>query len=290
MGTTVMITGQTIRIEDIIVFLSAGHGGKDPGAIGNGLYEKNINLQIMLANKAVLERHGLKVVCSRLTDENDPVAEEVREANACRATIAMSHHINSATSNKADGSESYYYGSSAEGKRLAELCEKYTKELGQNSRGAKPQNGLWFLRGTNMVAVLTESAFICNPNDINIVDEVKEQQKFGEAYAKAILEYFGITYKPVQTSQSTTGKVEPVKVDYAKSFDKSYAKTYTVNSYDGILNMRAGADVKKTLIKAIKNGKKVRCYGYYTKQSDGTIWLLCSCDGYTGFMSKAYLK
>lgn len=279
-----------MNTKDIIVFLSAGHGGQDPGAIGNGLKEKDINLQIMLANKAVLERHGFKVVCSRTTDENDPVAQEVREANACKATIAVSHHINSATNVRADGSETYYYTTSADGKRLAELCEKHTKALGQNSRGAKPQSGLWFLKGTNMVAVLTESAFICNPNDINIVDTVKEQQLFGEAYAKAILEYFGITYKPVQTSQSTTGKVEPVKVDYAKSFDKSYAKTYTVNSYDGILNMRAGADVKKTLIKAIKNGKKVRCYGYYTKGADGTIWLLCACNGYTGFMSKAYLK
>lgn len=278
-----------MNIKDITVFLSAGHGGKDPGAVGNGLKEKDINLQIMLANRAVLERHGLKVVCSRTKDENDPVAEEVREANACKATIAMSHHINSATNNKADGSETYYYSGSADGKRLAELCEKYTKELGQNSRGAKPQSGLWFLRGTNMVAVLTESAFICNPNDISIVDSLKEQQQFGEAYAKAILDYFGITYKPVQTSQSTTGKKEPVTVDYAKGFNKSYNKTYIVTASDG-LNMRTGASTSKQIIKAFDKGKKVRCYGYYTKSSDGTIWLLCTCDGYTGFMSKRYLK
>ena len=278
-----------MNIKDIVVFLSAGHGGKDPGAVGNGLKEKDINLQIMLANKAVLERHGIKVVCSRLTDENDPVAEEVREANACKATIAVSHHTNSATSKKADGSETYYHGSSAEGKRLAELCEKHTKALGQNSRGAKAWNDLWFLRGTNMVAALTESAFICNPNDISIVDEVKEQQKFGEAYAKAILEYFGIPYKEVQTSQTTTGKKEPVKVDYAKSFNKDYGKTFTVTASDG-LNMRTGASTSKTIIKSFAKGKKVRCYGYYTKSSDGTIWLLCACDGYTGFMSKRYLK
>lgn len=287
-----------MNTKDIIVFLSAGHGGKDPGAVGNGLKEKDINLQIMLANKAVLERHGLKVVCSRLTDENDPVAQEVKEANACKATIAMSHHINSATNKKADGSETYYYGSSVEGKRLAELCEKHTKALGQNSRGPKAWNELWFLRGTNMVAVLTESAFICNPNDINIVDEVKEQQKFGEAYAKAILEYFGIPYKEAQapqtsqpaTSKKETSKKEPVKVDYASSFNKSYAKTYTVDSYDGVLNMRAGAGTKKALVKGIKNGEKVQCYGYYTKESDGTIWLLVAHKGQTGFMSKTYLK
>ena len=41
MGTTIMITGQTIQVEDIIVFLSAGHGGSDPGAVGNGLKEKS---------------------------------------------------------------------------------------------------------------------------------------------------------------------------------------------------------------------------------------------------------
>ena len=276
-------------IKDIIVFLSAGHGGQDPGAVGNGLQEKHINLQIMLANKAVLERHGFKVVCSRLKDENDPVAQEVREANACGATIAMSHHINSATNNKADGSETYYFTGSADGKRLAELCEKHTKALGQNSRGAKPQSGLWFLKGTSMVAVLTESAFICNPNDINIVDTVKEQQMFGEAYAKAIIEYFGHTYKPVITAPSNTGKVEQVKVDYAKSFNKAYGKTYTVTASDG-LNMRVGANTSKQLIKTFPKGSKVTCYGYYTKESDGTVWLLCVCNGYTGFMSKTYLK
>ena len=280
---------EVIRIEDIIVFLSAGHGGEDPGALGNGLKEKDINLQIMLANKAVLERHGFKVICSRTTDENDPVAQEVREANACRATIAMSHHINSATNVKADGSETYYYTTSADGKHLAELCEKHTKALGQNSRGAKPNSGLWFLKGTKMVAVLTESAFICNPNDINIVDTVKEQQLFGEAYAKAIIEYFGHTYKPVVTAPTPSGKVEEVKVDYAKSFNKAYGKTYTVTASDG-LRMRAGANTNKAIINTFPKGTKVKCYGYYTKESDGTVWLLCSCNGYTGFMSKAYLK
>lgn len=271
------------------VFLSAGHGGSDPGAVGNGLKEKDINLHIMLANKAVLERHGITVVCSRTKDENDPVAQEVREANASRADIAVSHHINSSVNKSANGSETYYYSGDKNGKRLAKLCEKHTKALGQNSRGVKAESGLWFLNGTNMVAVLTESAFIRNPKDIAIVDTLKEQQLFGEAYAKAILEYFNISYKPVKTSQSTTGKSEPVKIDCAKSFNKKYAKVYTVNSKNG-LNMRTGGSISKKLIKTVSNGKKVKCYGYYTKEADGTIWLLVSYNGYTGFMSKRYLK
>lgn len=272
-----------------IVFLSAGHGGSDPGAVGNGLKEKDINLQIMLTNKAELERHGVKVICSRLKDENDPVTQEVREANASGADIAVSHHVNSTSGAKADGSETFYHSSDPDGKRLAQYMEEETKKLGQNSRGIRSRDDLWFIRGTKMTAVLTESAFINNAADISILDTVKEQQTFGQAYAKAILRHLGIEYKPVTTSQSTTGKVETVKLDYAKSFNKKYARTYTVKSSDG-LNIRAGANTSKKLIKNVPNGEKVQCYGYYTKESDGTIWLLVQYKGYTGFMSLGYLR
>lgn len=180
------------------VFLSAGHGGKDPGAVAYGMKEKDINLQILLACKSELERHGVAVVCSRTTDVNDPVAEEAQEANSSGAVIAVSFHTNAA---KGDGSETYYYPTSVEGKRLAELCEKHTQAIGQNSRGIKPRENLHFLRKTTMPATLCECAFIDNDTDNNIIDTVEEQKKFGAAYAKAILEYLGITYKePVAES------------------------------------------------------------------------------------------
>lgn len=182
------------------VFLSAGHGGSDPGAVGNGFKEKDINLQIMLACQAELVRHGLTVVCSRTTDENDPVQAEVQEANASGADIAVSFHTNAGGG---DGSESFYWATSADGMRLAQLCEKYTKEIGQNSRGVKTNN-LMFTRETTMVAVLCECAFIDNKNDIVIVDTVAEQKAFGVAYAKAILEYFGIAYKAPVTTTTTS--------------------------------------------------------------------------------------
>lgn len=173
------------------VFLSAGHGGSNPGAVANGLVEADINLTILLANKEVLERHGVEVVCSRLKDEEDDVYAEVREANASGADIAVSHHCNAGGG---DGSETFYYPGDANGKRLAELCEKHTKALGQNSRGIKT-NSLYFVNQTNMTAVLTESYFLDNKTDKAIGDTIAEQKAFGVAYAKAILEYFGIPYK-----------------------------------------------------------------------------------------------
>ena len=128
---------------------------------------------------------------SRIKDENDPVTDEVTEANASGADIAVSFHTNAGGG---DGSESLYYGSSANGKRLAELCEKYTQAIGQNSRGIKQRDGLWFIKATNMPSVICECAFIDHDTDNDIIDTVEEQKAFGIAYAKAILEYFNIAY------------------------------------------------------------------------------------------------
>lgn len=174
------------------VFLSAGHGGTDPGAVGNELYEKTINLNVLLACKEELERHGVTVACSRTKDENDPVSQEVTEANASKSDIAISFHINAGGG---DGFEAYYYSTSTEGKKLASYCEKHIKALGQNSRGLKSGDHLYFVKKTTMVAVLLESFFLDNSKDKTIGDTLVEQTTLGITYAKAILEYLGITYK-----------------------------------------------------------------------------------------------
>lgn len=175
-----------------IVFLSAGHGGKDPGACGNGMKEKNVNLRILLKCKEELERHGVIVICSRTKDEDDPVGQEVKEANASGADVAVSFHTNAGDG---DGSETYYYPTNQNGKKLAKLCEKYTLEIGQNSRGIKSGGNLYFLKNTKMTAVLCECAFIDNEKDCKIIKGKKKREGFGEAYAKAILEYLEIEYK-----------------------------------------------------------------------------------------------
>lgn len=92
----------------------------------------------------------------------------------------------------------------------------------------------------------------------------------------------------VNTS-TTTGGSNTIKVDSAQSFSKSYAKAYKVTAASG-LNMRSGAGTDKGIITTLKKGATFRCYGYYTKQSDGKIWLYgVDSAGRTGFCSKQYL-
>ena len=197
------------------VFLNAGHGGSDPGAVAYGMKEKAINLQILLACATELMRHDVDVVTSRTKDEDDPLVQVVKDANASKADVAVSFHTNASKYHNGDGSETYYHSGSANGKRLAQLCEKYTKAIGQNSRGIKAGDGLYFIRATNMVAVLCECAFIDHDKDNDIIDTVAEQQAFGVAYAKAILEYLGIAYQaptPAAPAPSTSGKLHRVQV------------------------------------------------------------------------------
>lgn len=190
------------------VFLNAGHGGSDPGAVALGLKEKDINLTTMLACNEVLVRHGVTTVMSRTTDVDESLQEIVTEANNSKADLMISFHANAGGG---DGFEAYYWESSAKGKRIAQLGEKYVKALGQNSRGLKSGNHLYVIKNTSMPAVLFESFFVDNDVDNNIGDTVAERKAFGVAYAKAILEYFGIAYKePV--SSSSTGKKYRVQV------------------------------------------------------------------------------
>lgn len=81
---------------------------------------------------------------------------------------------------------------------------------------------------------------------------------------------------------------QSIKLDPAQSFSKSYAKAYTVTAKSG-LNMRSGAGTNKAIITTLQKGATFRCYGYYTKQSDGTVWLYGVSGGKTGFCSKSYL-
>ena len=76
------------------VFIGVGHGGTDPGAVANGLKEKNLNLVIASACADVLLSHGVEIKMSRKKDENDTLKSEVKECNAFNPDYAIDIHIN----------------------------------------------------------------------------------------------------------------------------------------------------------------------------------------------------
>lgn len=225
------------------VFLSAGHGGSDPGAVAYGLKEKDINLQTLLACKEVLEKHNIEVISSRIKDENDPVQEEVKEANASGCELAISFHANAGGG---DGFEAFCNLKNENAVNVAKLAEKHIKALGQNSRGIKGGMRLYFIKNTKMDAVLFETFFLDNANDNKIGDTVEEQRKFGVAYAKAILEYFNISYNEENAGDKKAGEEKQ---------DPGQVLPYLVKITASALNVRAGAGIEYNINTCVKKGE-----------------------------------
>ncbi len=95
------------RIEHVV--LDAGHGGKDPGAVGlKGLREKDVNLDMAFRLKKELERCGLQVTLTRLDDTFIPLAERARIANSRGADLFVSLHANANRARWIEGFEVYY--------------------------------------------------------------------------------------------------------------------------------------------------------------------------------------
>lgn len=179
------------------VFLSAGHGGSDPGAVSNGTKEKDLNLSIALACRDLLVRHGVEVKMSRTKDEDDPLREEIEECNKCAPALAISIHCNAGGG---DGAEVFHHYGGGTSKTLAENILGEIVKVGQNSRGAKirkNQNGkdyYGFIRETSAPAVIVECAFVDNAKDMEILDTDVEKKLMGEAIAKGILKTLKIEF------------------------------------------------------------------------------------------------
>ncbi|MGA9327149.1 MAG: N-acetylmuramoyl-L-alanine amidase [Salegentibacter sp.] len=95
--------------DRFVVVLDAGHGGKDPGNMGNGYKEKNIALSIILKIGAALEKKGVEVIYTRNKDVFIPLKERTQIANDAHADLFVSVHCNSHSS-QAHGTETYVLG------------------------------------------------------------------------------------------------------------------------------------------------------------------------------------
>lgn len=95
------------RFERVII--DAGHGGKDPGAIGrDGLAEKIVVLDIAKGAKRYLEQRGVKVVMTRDKDEFISLRKRTELASLAKADLFLSIHANSYSSRGAHGMEVFY--------------------------------------------------------------------------------------------------------------------------------------------------------------------------------------
>lgn len=102
------------QIENTItkVVIDAGHGGKDPGAIGKNSKEKDIALAVALKTGKYIEDSipGVHVIYTRRTDEFIELHKRARIANESGGDVFISIHCNSSKVQQPSGSETYVMG------------------------------------------------------------------------------------------------------------------------------------------------------------------------------------
>ncbi len=175
------------------VFIDAGHGGKDPGAVGNLLKEKDLTLPIALEVGEILKKHNVEIMQSRTNDTFIELTERAAMANKFNADIFVSFHINSAINILARGVETFSHIGSSKGAILAKNIQDQlvADKIFTSDRGTKTAN-FAVLRLTKMPAALVELGFISNSQDAALLRN--RLSDMAKSVAKGILKNLGIKY------------------------------------------------------------------------------------------------
>jgi len=181
-----------------LVVLDPGHGGRDTGANGARLQEKEVNLDIALQAGEILAQRGFEVAYTRDDDTYLTLSERCQIANELNAAVFVSVHCNSAENSSATGTETYYYASLEDPERFMQKEQRYklarllqqnlVRQLGLADRGVK-QDRFTVIMDTNMPSALVETAFINNPSEEACLMDKSFRSKAARAIADAITEY-----------------------------------------------------------------------------------------------------
>lgn len=197
----------------------AGHGGKDPGAVGKrGTCEKDITLDIAKKCNAYTNQLEHKSILTRDKDIFLELAERANIANKANADILIAIHCNSAENEKANGIETYSYPNSSQGKEYAAKVQvNLIKITGLNSRGIKEAN-FAVLKHSNMPAILVEVGFISNAQE----ELLLMSEEYRDKVAKAIVEAI--------TGQAIDIRNEPEKPKYTVNYCLEFQKWYNATT------------------------------------------------------------
>lgn len=182
-----------MKLQGKTIWIDAGHGGKDPGAINNDLQEKDAALHICLLLGEALMEQGARCLYSRMSDYFLEVSTRAKEANDAKADAFISIHLNSAENRYAVGTETLVFSTSGEAYKLASAIQKnIIAATGFKNRGVKSRPGLGVLRLTNMPAVLVECGFISNDAEARKLFQETCQHDIANAICAGIVEVMGV--------------------------------------------------------------------------------------------------
>lgn len=181
-------------LKGIVVVLDPGHGRERTGTIQHGMVEKELNLDLALRTKALLEKEEATVILTRNGDTNCMEQVTKDEDLACRVEVAKTHqaavfvsiHAN-AGNTSAHGAETYYYTKQSE--ELATYMQQaYIHATNLKDRSVKTAP-FRVLMGTDVPSVLLEVGFLSNTEEASLFTQDSFKDTAARGIAQGIINY-----------------------------------------------------------------------------------------------------
>lgn len=193
------------EVYDKVVVIDAGHGGNAPGATKQGIYEKDIDLSIVLKLKEIIDASGntsIGVYYTRLTDENPSFEHRVGLANKSNADLLISVHNNSTPSGRMssiNGTEVLYDESKESlefsSMGFAQIClEEVIAMTGSANKGLVTGSEMYIIRNSEAPVALIEVGFMTNQVELTNLCSEEYQMKVAQGIYNAILRAFAEGY------------------------------------------------------------------------------------------------
>ena len=218
------------------VVIDAGHGSSDSGAIGNGIIEKNLTLDISKYMYDRLKELGVPVKLTRDSDVDLPASERPQRVldqyGNGKDVIVISNHINAGG---AEGAEVIYALRNKDtlAKKILDELEKQGQLIRKYYQRRLPsdynKDYYYMLRNTpNTEALIVEYGFLDNASDANKLKN--NYKKYAEAVVKAVTEYAGYKYVPLAGSDYYVVKKGDTLWSIARAYGLTVDKLKSLNN------------------------------------------------------------
>lgn len=181
------------ELKGLTICIDAGHGGKDPGGMANGVVEKEIALDVSLMLREMLEARSAKVVMTRTGDTYPELEDRCTLANTSDCHLFVSIHANIAPNDDGvTGFEVFYKEGSDKGAAFAgAIVAAMANVTDAPNRGAKKDpRGLRVLEKTRMPATLVELGFMSNAGEARRLVNKTYQRQLAEAIVAGIAKHW----------------------------------------------------------------------------------------------------
>lgn len=179
-----------------VIVIDPGHGGEDPGKVGvNDILEKDINLQISMKVRDLLEEVGITVVMTREDDKvpdrkKEDLSNRVELINKTRPTLALCIHQNSYTTPDIFGAQVFYHTKMEEAEDVANLVQESLRAIDPNNKREIKENDTYYmLKFTEVPTIIVECGFLTNPEEAAKLTAEEYQEEVAFAICEGIVKW-----------------------------------------------------------------------------------------------------